>query len=70
MTISPSKFTDIYIYISENVHNKYAFAMRREENQLDATEWLIALVIGSTCFGHLKANHQELQTSVVTAYGV
>ena len=26
---------------------------RREENQLDATEWLIALTICSTCFGHL-----------------
>ena len=36
--------------------------MRREENQLDATEWLIALVIYSTCFGHLYAHHQKLET--------
>jgi hypothetical protein len=39
--------------------------MRREENQLDATEWLIALVICSTCFGHLYAHHQELETILV-----
>ena len=36
--------------------------MRREENQLDATEWLIALVICSTWFGHFYAHHQELET--------
>jgi hypothetical protein len=35
---------------------------RREENQLDATEWFIALAICSTCFGHLYAHHQELET--------
>ena len=35
---------------------------RREEHQLDATEWFIALIICSTCFGHLYAHHQELQT--------
>jgi len=39
-----------------------SFCKRREENQLDATEWFIALVICSTCFGHLYANHQELET--------
>jgi len=33
----------------------------REENQLDATEWFIALIICSTCFGHLHAHHQELK---------
>ena len=38
---------------------------RREENQLDATEWFIALIIYSTCFGHLYAHHQELQTILV-----
>ena len=35
---------------------------RREENQLDATEYFIALIICSTCFGHLYAHHQELET--------
>ena len=38
---------------------------RREENQLDATEWFIALIIFSTCFGHLYAHHQELETILV-----
>ena len=39
--------------------------MRREENQLDATEWVMALVICSTCFGHLYAHHQELESILV-----
>jgi len=38
---------------------------RREENQLDATECFIALIICSTCFGHLYAHHQELETILV-----
>ena len=37
----------------------------REENQLHATEWFIAIIICSTCFGHLYANHQELETILV-----
>jgi hypothetical protein len=45
--------------------------MRREENQLDVTECFIALMIGSTCFGHFYAHHQVLETMcVITAYGV
>ena len=36
-----------------------------KKNKLDATEWLIALVICSTCFGHLYAHHQELETVLV-----
>jgi len=38
---------------------------RREGNQLDATEWYIALVICSTCFGHLYTHHQEFETIFV-----
>ena len=38
---------------------------RREETQLDATECFIALIICSTCFGHLYAHHQELETIIV-----
>ena len=38
---------------------------RREENQLDAAECFIALIICSTCFGHLYAHHQELETILV-----
>ena len=37
----------------------------REENQLDATECFIALIICSTCFRHLYAHHQELETILV-----
>ena len=37
----------------------------REENQLDATECFIAPIIFSTCFGHLYAHHQELETILV-----
>ena len=36
--------------------------MCREENQLDATECFIAIIICSTCFGHSYAHHQELET--------
>jgi len=39
--------------------------MSREENQLDATEWFISFIICSTCFGHLYAHHQELETILV-----
>ena len=38
---------------------------RREENQLDATECFIAIIICSICFGHLYAHHQELETILV-----
>jgi len=41
------------------------YEKRREENQLDATECFIALIICSTCFGHLYAHHQELETILV-----
>ena len=36
-----------------------------EKNQLDATEWFIALIICSTGFGHFYAHHQELETICV-----
>ena len=50
----------MYIIIStQYVHNC------GEENQLDATESFIALIICSTCFGHLYAHHQELETILV-----
>jgi hypothetical protein len=34
----------------------------RRQNQLDATQYFIELVIGSTCFGHHYAHRQELKT--------
>ena len=36
-----------------------------KKNQPDATEWFIALIIRSKCFGHLYAHHQELETICV-----
>jgi len=39
--------------------------MHREENQLDATECFIAIIICSTCFGHSYAHHQEFETILV-----
>jgi hypothetical protein len=36
-----------------------------KKNQLDASEWFIALIICSTCFGHFCAHHQELETICV-----
>jgi len=36
----------------------------KSKNQLDAT-YFIVLLIGSTCFGHYYAHHQELATIVL-----
>ena len=38
---------------------------RIEENQIDATEWFIALIICSTCFGDFYAHHQEFEAILV-----
>ena len=37
----------------------------RKGNQLDATCYFIVLFIGSTCFGHYYAHHQELATMML-----
>ena len=36
-----------------------------KKTKLDSTECFIALKICSTCFGHLYAHHQELETILV-----
>ena len=41
------------------------FTAREKKNQLDATEWFIALKISSTFFRHFYAYHQELETICV-----
>jgi hypothetical protein len=41
-----------------------------EENQQDATQWFIELVVCSTCFGHLCAHHQELETILLVTWCV
>jgi hypothetical protein len=38
---------------------------KRREEQLDATEYFVALIICSKCFGHLYAHHQGLETILV-----
>ena len=38
---------------------------RREENQLDATECFIEIIICSTCYEHSYAHHHELETILV-----
>jgi len=37
----------------------------RIKNQLDATYYFIVLFIGSTCFGHYYAHHQEVATMML-----
>ena len=37
----------------------------KKKNQLNATEWFIALIICSTCFGHFYAHRQKLETLYV-----
>jgi len=37
-----------------------------QKNQLDATYYFIVLLIGSTCFGHYCAHHQELANIMLT----
>ena len=48
-----------------NIHCNICLSKLREGNQLEATECFIALIICSTCFGHLYAHHQELETVLV-----
>jgi hypothetical protein len=68
-----SKIAGIFSYYKTFVSKKRvllhlsstSFVMRREENQLDATKWLIALIICSKCFGHFYTHHQELETILV-----
>ena len=36
-----------------------------KKNQIDATEWFIAPIVWSTCFGHFYAHHQELEATCV-----
>jgi hypothetical protein len=48
-----------WIDVCLSVHRCICVEMK---NQLDATEWFIALIICSTCFGHFNAHHQELET--------
>ena len=37
----------------------------KNKNQLDATYYFIVFLIGSTCFGHYYAHHQELTAKML-----
>jgi len=36
-----------------------------QKNQLHVTYYFIVILIGSTCFGHFYAHHQELSTMML-----
>ena len=57
-----SKLTYAEFDVCLSVHR---FMRVEKKNQLDGTEWFIALIICSTCFGHLYDHHQKLQTILV-----
>jgi len=52
----------LYNFLCLSVHRCICV---KKKNQLHATEWFIALIICSTCFGHFYAHHQELETICV-----
>jgi len=53
-------------YTNSNIvyykHNGVTSLMTENKIQLDATYYFIMLMLGSTCFGHHYAHHQELTT--------
>ena len=49
----------ISFYVRWTVHHCDNWKIK---NQLDATYYFIVLLVGSTCFGHYTAHHQELVT--------
>ena len=61
-----TKYTDNSLFLRD-----YHINMKREKNQLDATQWFNELMIRSTCFGHYYSHHQELETvQMITACGI
>ena len=64
-TFSDTFLTDSFVDVKLNVLMNAMGLCVENENQLDATEWFIALIICSTCFGHFCAHHQELKTVCV-----
>jgi len=61
--------TSIYIYIfiylfiyCNTVKDEISFTFLKNKNQLNTTYYFIVLPVGSTCFGHYYAHHQELAT--------
>ena len=48
-----------------DVNTEFNTRYVEKKNQLDATEWFIALIICSTCFAQFYAHHLELETICV-----
>ena len=59
------KINLIIFYVCLSVHRCICV---EKKNQIDVTEWFIAVMICSTCFGHFYAHHQELETICVCYY--
>ena len=57
-----SHITILHFEITSDIIALYRSKFIRIKNQLDATCYFIVLLIGSTCFGHYYAHHQELAT--------
>ena len=60
-------FRFIMVFLSSNTQMtaQHFGLFVEKKNKLDSTEWFIALIICSTCFGHFYAHHQELETLCV-----
>ena len=71
-TTHPCPYTEVketvqlYLYSPSvpawNVRGWTKVRWLENKNELDATYYFIVLLIGSTCFGHYYAHHQELAT--------
>jgi len=55
----------VCVCVSDVYWTMHHFNNWRIKNQLDATYYFIVLLIGSTCFGHYYAHHQELATTML-----
>ena len=67
---SPIRSPSPYVYIHRRpcriqVSNPILQWRLKNKNQLDATYYFTVLLIGSTCFGHYYAHHQELATMML-----
>ena len=65
MNLLEKQLSTVYMYFKDVSFPWVTLYKRREENQQYAIEWFIALIICPTCFGHLYAHHQELETILV-----
>ena len=62
LSASCSKCKWLHIKCKYTVTTSFLLKLKNQKNQLDATYYFIVLLLGSTCFGHYYAHHQELAT--------